>query len=69
MKQALLVIDIQEALDLSDDVSISQVIASINDLISTYPKDHIHTFNSSTLSKQDIKDHYLKQFILYGERI
>ena len=42
MKQALLVIDIQEALDLSDDVSISQTIASINDLISTYPKDHVY---------------------------
>ncbi|MDA0872127.1 MAG: isochorismatase family protein [Firmicutes bacterium] len=159
MKQALLVIDIQEALCLSQDESVSQTIASINDLISTYPKehvyyirhleigsefdpneptsqfhhaltlvnnqviikyhhsafyetslheilqhqnidtidicgyqieycvdatiktghflgykvrihlDHIHTFNSSTLSKQDIKHHYVNQFTLYGDII
>ena len=159
MKQALLVIDIQEALRLSQDDAVNETIALINDLISTYPtdhvyyirhlelgsefdpneptsqfhhqlnlvnhqvitkyhhsafyetslheilqhhnidtidicgyqieycvdatiktghflgynvrilEDHIYTFNSSTLSKQDIKDHYLKQFILYGELI
>lgn len=32
-------------------------------------QDHIHTFNSHTLSKQDIKDHYLNQFSLYGDII
>ena len=159
MKQALLVIDIQEALRLSQDDAVNETIALINDLISTYPTDHvyyirhlelgsefdpneptsqfhhqlilvnhqvitkyhhsafyetslheilqqqnidtidicgyqieycvdatiktghflgynvrihqnhIHTFNSSTLSKQDIKDHYLNQFALYGEII
>ena len=159
MKQALLVIDIQEALRLSQDYAVNETIALINDLISTYPTDHvyyirhleigsefdpnettsqfhhqlnlvnhqvitkyhhsafyetslneilqhhnidtidicgyqieycvdatiktghflgynvrihqnhIHTFNSSSLSKQDIKDHYLKQFILYGDII
>ena len=159
MKQALLVIDIQEALRLSQDDAVNETIALINDLISTYPTDHvyyirhlelgsefdpneptsqfhnqlnlvnhqvitkyhhsafydtslheilqhhnidtidicgyqieycvdatiktghflgynvrihqnhIHTFNSSTLSKQDIKDHYLNQFSLYGELI
>jgi nicotinamidase-related amidase len=159
MKQALLVIDIQEALRLSQDDAVNETIALINNLISTYPadhvyyikhlelgsefdpneptsqfhhqlnlvnhqvitkyhhsafyetslheilqhhnidtidicgyqieycvdatiktghflgynvrilEDHIHTFNSSTLSKQDIKDHYLNQFSLYGEII
>ena len=159
MKQALLVIDIQEALRLSQDDAVNETIALINDLISTYPTDHvyyirhleigsefdpneptsqfhhqlnlvnhhvitkyhhsafyetslheilqqqnidtidicgyqieycvdatiktghflgynvrihqnhIHTFNSSTLSKQDIKNHYLNQFSLYGEII
>ena len=159
MKQALLVIDIQEALRLSQDDTVNETIALINDLISTYPtdhvyyikhlelgsefdpneptsqfhhqlnlvnhqvitkyhhssfyetllheilqqhnidtidicgyqieycvdatiktghflgynvrilEDHIHTFNSSTFSKQDIKNHYLKQFSLYGEII
>ena len=157
MKQALLVIDIQEALRLSQDDAVNETIALINVLISTYPtdhvyyirhlelgsefdpneptsqfhhqlnlvnhqvitkyhhsafcetslheilqhhnidtidicgyqieycvdatiktghflgynvrihQDHIHTFNTSTLSKQDIKDHYLNQFSLYGE--
>ncbi len=159
MKQALLVIDIQEALDLKHDENVSQTIDTINELISTYPKeqvyyirhleigsefdpneptsqfhyelilvnnqiitkfhhsafyetslheilqlknidtidicgyqieycvdatiktghflgynvriyqDHIHTFNSPTLSDQDIKDHYLNQFSLYGDII
>ena len=159
MKQALLVIDIQEALRLSQDESVNETIALINDVISTYPTDHvyyirhleigsefdpneptsqfhhqlnlvnhqvitkyhhsafyetsiheilqhhnidtidicgyqieycvdatiktghflgynvrihqnhIHTFNSSSLSKQDIKNHYLNQFSLYGEII
>jgi nicotinamidase-related amidase len=159
MKQALLVIDIQEALRLSQDEEVSQKIALINDLISTFPKDqvyyirhlehgsefdsneetsnlhhelnivnnqvitkyhhsafyetslhetlknnnidtidicgyqieycvdatiktghflgykirihqnHIHTFNSPTLTKHDIKSHYLHQFSLYGEII
>lgn len=159
MKQALLVIDIQEALRLSQDEAVNETIALINDLISTYPTDHvyyirhleigsefdpneptsqfhhqlnlvnhqvitkyhhsafyetslheilqhhnidtidicgyqieycvdatiktghflgynvrihqnhIHTFNSSSLSKQDIKNHYLNQFSLYGDII
>ena len=159
MKQVLLVIDLQEALRLSQDEAVNETIALINDLISTYLtdhvyyirhlelgsefdpneptsqfhhqlnlvnhqvitkyhhsafyetslheilqhhnidtidicgyqieycvdatiktghflgynvrilEDHIHTFNSSTLSKQDIKNHYLNQFSLYGEII
>lgn len=159
MKQVLLVIDLQEALRLSQDEAVNETIALINDLISTYPTDHvyyirhleigsefdpneptsqfhhqlnlvnhqvitkyhhsafyetslheilqhhnidtidicgyqieycvdatiktghflgynvrihqnhIHTFNSSSLSKQDIKNHYLNQFSLYGDII
>ena len=159
MKQVLLVIDLQEALRLSQDDAVNETIALINDLISTYPTDHvyyirhleigsefdpneptsqfhhqlnlvnhqvitkyhhsafyetslheilqhhnidtidicgyqieycvdatiktghflgynvrihqnhIHTFNSSSLSKQDIKNHYLNQFSLYGDII
>ena len=159
MKQVLLVIDLQEALRLSQDDAVNETIALINVLISTYPTDHvyyirhleigsefdpneptsqfhhqlnlvnhqvitkyhhsafyetslheilqhhnidtidicgyqieycvdatiktghflgynirihqnhIHTFNSSSLSKQDIKNHYLNQFSLYGDII
>ena len=32
-------------------------------------RDHIHTFDTHTLSKQTIKNHYLDQFMLYGELI
>ena len=42
MKQALLVIDIQEALRLSQDDAVNETIALINDLISTYPTDHVY---------------------------
>ena len=42
MKQVLLVIDLQEALRLSQDDAVNETIALINVLISTYPTDHVY---------------------------